>query len=214
MPSQRFSKTSMSILLAYLAIVIGLELLRSLTNLPIVATLAASPLALAHGDWWRLITSAFIIDGYALPQVVMTATLGALIIWFRGSWLFWGISVAGHVLGTLLTYLGVLLIGLNRHQLHHFLETPDYGISLIWSSALGVVAAAAWLGPTSNFRAPFRPLVVCGVFALMMVIIFLSHGDDALQHAIAFAVGAVLVVTLDRDHSVSQQPVLRHERAA
>ena len=207
---RKVSQTGLAILLAYLVIVIVLELVRALTSVPVVAWLASSPDRLADGQWWRLGTSAFVVDGPPVPQVVVTALLGGLIIWFRGSWLFWAIAVAGHVFGTLLTYVGLVVGGiLGAHGVHHFLTAPDYGISLVWSSALGALAAAAWLGPDLTWTRAYRPVLVSGAFGIMFAVVILSRGDDALQHAIAFAVGAILIAVVDRSGEVSRHPALK-----
>jgi hypothetical protein len=204
------NQVGMTILFVYLLIVITLEFVRAFTGLPIIEWLASSPAGLGHGEWWRLVTSAFVIDGPALPQIAATALLGGLIIWFRGSWLFWGIAAAGHIFGTLFTYLGILLTGIGGvHAFHHFINAPDYGISLIWSAALGVVASAAWLGPDRTIGSVYRPILTLSAFLLMVLIIILSRGDEALQHAVAFAIGAILTAAFDRRGTISQGRAVR-----
>ena len=205
-------QTGLIILLGYVLVVITLELCRALLGWPIDQWLASSPALLGDGQWWRLITSAFVIDGSPVPQLIITAILGGLIIWLRGAWLFWGVVLVAHLLGTLLTYLVVFCSrGIHNTSLHHFLMTPDYGISLVWSSALGMVAAAAWLGPSKSWHDRQRPYIAGGAIVTMVIVVVLSHGDDALQHAIAFVVGAVLLVAFDRSGLVTRDtPIRRH----
>jgi hypothetical protein len=199
-----------ALLLSYLAVVVGIEIIRLMTNWPIVSMLASSPNRIANGEWWRLITSALIIEGPPLPQIFATAILGGLIIWFRGSWFFWVVTGAGHVLGTLLTYLGVLAAGvLGPHALNTFLADPDYGISLVWCSALGVISAAAWLGPQRTWKVPFRPWLSGTAVVLMLVVIFGSPVLEGVQHAVAFIVGVALIAMFDPKARVSRHPSLR-----
>ncbi|MBW4061999.1 hypothetical protein HJC99_05505 [Candidatus Saccharibacteria bacterium] len=198
------------ILCVYLGLVITFELVRALTSIPIVEWLASSPAGLARGEWWRLVTSAFVVEGPVAPQIAITAILGGLIIWFRGSWMFWGIATAGHIFGTLFTYVAVIGAGtLTLHQLHHFLGAPDYGISLIWSSALGALAGAAWLGPDGSVKSVYRPWLSFGAFSLMIIVVILSSGDDAIQHAVAFVIGALLIAAFDRRGEIRRHPTLK-----
>lgn len=136
---------------AYIATVIVVAAIRDTVGTPLITDLASTPSALAHGAWWQLFTSGLVVDGPLLPQVLAVAVLGALSIYFRGSLLFWLTALIGHIFGTIITYVGVGVAWLiHPAWVSGLLRQEDYGISLIWCAALGMVTAAAWLGPDST----------------------------------------------------------------
>ena len=47
-------------------------------------------------------------------------------------------------------------------------------------------------------------------FFLMILIVALSRGDDALQHAVAFVIGALLTATFDKHGSISRRKAVQH----
>jgi hypothetical protein len=195
------------ILFSYLAVVIVIAIITLLTGFGSVAALASSPALLMHGQWWRLITSAFVIDGPALPQILAIAVLGSFAIYFGGSWTFWSTAVAGHVIGTLLSYAGVASLWLvDRSAAARFIVDPDYGVSLIWCAALGAFAAVVWFGNRGTWRRPEKPWYVLAALFVMVIVTIYSDKLAAVQHAIAFLVGFGIVGATDRAR------ILRHQR--
>jgi hypothetical protein len=200
------------LLFSYLALVIIIAILRLITGFPTVEQLASSPALLVRGEWWRLVTSALVINGPALPQIMAIATLGTLGIYFGGSWTFWSTAVAGHLLGTLLAYAGFVAVWLQNHALAaHLMTDPDYGVSLIWSAALGIFAAVAWLGEQKVSRWPVRPLLVAGAAGVMLIVTIYSDEMAAVQHLIAFAVGFSIVVPAGRSRRIyrARRPLIK-----
>ena len=198
------------LLVSYLLIVVVIAFCRAVFGFPTVEQLASSPALLAHGEWWRLATSALVIDGPPLPQVGAIAVLGALTIYFGGSGTFWLTAFAGHVLGTLLAYAGVAGVWLaDRAAAVHLMSDPDYGVSLIWCAALGAFAAMSWLGARGQWRQPVRPeLTVLSIVVLALVTYF-SDEMAAIQHVLAFVVGVAIIATADRSRMLhrTRQPL-------
>jgi hypothetical protein len=186
------------LLMSYLLLVIAIALLRAWFGFPTVGQLAASPALLAHGEWWRLATSALVINGPAVPQVLAIGVLGTFTIYFGGSGTFWLTALAGHVLGTLLAYAGVVSVWLtDRAVAAKLLVDPDYGVSLIWCAALGAFAAMSWLGTRGGWRRPVRPELAIAAVATLAIVTLYSDAMAAVQHVLAFMVGVAIVATAD-----------------
>ena len=195
------------ILLAYLLVVIGVSIVQAVAGWPIVSALASSPLLLWQGQWWRLMTSGLVVNGPPVPQLAAIGALGTLVIYFGGSWLFWRVAVAGHLVGTLVAYAWFGMFWLaGRAEDMKFLTDPDYGVSLVWCAGLGAFAAWAWMGPKATRRRPWRPWWVVLSLVVMFVVTLYSDDMAALQHIVAFAVGAVIISTAGRAR------VLHHQR--
>lgn len=190
-------------LVSYVALVIGIAILRAVTGSPTVAELASSPALIMHGEWWRLITSAFVIEGPPVPQIIAIAVLGTFGIYFGGSWTFWSTAVAGHLLGTLLAYAGIMAVWLgDRAAMARYLTDPDYGVSLVWCAALGAFAALAWLGGKANPKRPSHPIVAMMTVVALLVVTFYSDDMAAVQHVIAFVIGLVIIATAGRSRAL------------
>lgn len=189
-----------AILLAYLIAVMGIAVMRILTGFPTINELASSPALVARGEWWRLITSAFIVDGPVIPQMVALAALGSLGIYMGGSWVFWVTALSAHILGTLIAYVAFAALWLvNRTADAAFLNNPDYGVSLVWCAALGVFAAICWFGGKKASRLPQRPLLVAATVLAIGIVTFYSDDMAAMQHMAAYIIGFAIMALVDRD---------------
>lgn len=200
------------LLLSYLLIVVGVAVARALTGWPSVGSLASSPVLLWHGQWWRLVTSALVVQGPPVPQILAIAALGTVSIYFGGSWLFWRTAVTGHIFGTLASYVwfaGLWLV--DRAAVARLLVNPDYGVSLVWCAGLGVFAGWAWMGARANWRRPVRPLLAVAAVAVLLVVVAYSDPMAAVQHAVAFGVGAIIIATADRSRALhkARRPLVR-----
>jgi hypothetical protein len=187
------------VLLTYLIVVIMVALAQALMGWPSVNALASSPVLLAQGQWWRLVTSALVVQGPPVPQIIAIAALGSLGIYFGGSWLFWRTAVAGHIFGTLVAYVwfGGLWL-LNAASVSRYLTNPDYGVSLIWCAALGAFAAWAWCGQRADLTQPERPVWALSALGVLVVVAAYSDPMAAVQHVVAFAVGFGIIATAGR----------------
>jgi hypothetical protein len=204
------------LLLTYLVVVIAIAILRALTGFPTISELASSPALLMHGQWWRLITSAFVIDGPPLPQLVAIGVLGTLGIYFGGSWTFWSTALAGHFLGTLIAYAGVAVVWFQDQALvAKYITDPDYGVSLIWCAALGAFAVMVWLGKGIKWSYMTRIVTVALALSAMVVVTAFSDKMAAAQHALAFLIGGFIVGTADRSVELqrSRRPILLNSSA-
>lgn len=192
------------VLVCYLLLVVLIALVRAVTGLPTVEQLASSPVLLfGHGEWWRLFTSALVVDGPVVPQIAAIGALGSLSIYFGGSWLFWKTALAGHILGTLVAYAGLPLVWLlDQSTAQRLLTNPDYGVSLVWCAALGAFAALSWLGKRADWRRPAQPLLTVAAVLVMVLVTIYSDEMAAIQHVLAFVIGFVIIGTADRSRAL------------
>lgn len=194
------------LLLAYLIVVMALEIARGVFGWPSVRELASSPALVAQGQWWRLVTSGLVVNGPVVPQIVAIGALGTLAIYFGGSATFWVSAVAGHYFGTMISYIGVAgLWAVDRAAALRYATNPDYGVSLVWCAALGAFAAWAWLGPRASVRRPVHPLWSLVALGVLVVVTFYSDNLAAVQHAVAFVVGATVIATAGRSKQVHRE---------
>ncbi|MGZ6696426.1 MAG: hypothetical protein ACXVFL_12385 [Solirubrobacteraceae bacterium] len=162
---------------------------------PEVGDLASSPQKIADGKVWTLLSSAFLVDGPPLVQIVAVAILATVLVHFRGSFVFWRAALAGHVTATVLTYLGVgALWVVDRRATGGVVTSPDYGISCVWAGGLGAIVAGAWQARGHSPRA--RAVVVAAVAMLAALTVF-SSGLAQIEHVLAFALGALVIVLGD-----------------
>jgi hypothetical protein len=153
--------------------------------------LAGSPARLASGDAWTLLTSALVIDGTPVPQILGAAVVIALVVQDYGARVLWGTMLLGHVGATLLAYAGIGLLWLiARDDVRSVVHAPDYGISAIWAAALGAVAVAGARPPSSHPRFGLALAVLC---VLVLVVLIPAHGELAdVEHLLAFILGAAV----------------------
>jgi hypothetical protein len=181
------------LLFAYLALVIVVTVVSYVVGHSVVDALASSPDDVAGAKVWALVTSGLLADGPLVPQVLVTAVLGVWAIRLAGGRVFWAAALLAHVLGTMLVYAGVWVVDAQDPSLVAALSREaDFGVSLVWCAALGVLAAVAWWGTrplrprTRRFLAVAPPAALVGVTAL-------SQGLALYEHVVAFvlAVGVV-----------------------
>lgn len=162
---------------------------------PEVSDLASSPQKIADGKLWTLMSSAFLVDGPPIVQIFAVAVLAAVLVHFRGSFVFWRAALAGHVTATLLTYLGVGALWLvDQRATAGVVTSPDYGISCVWAGGLGAVAAGAW---RARGRAPRAQAVVVAAVSMLTALTVFSTGLAQIEHVLAFALGALVIGVTD-----------------
>ena len=129
-------------------------------------------------------------------QIVAVAILAAVLVRFRGSFVFWRAALAGHVTATVLTYAGVGLLWLvDRSATTGVITSPDYGISCVWAGGLGAIAAGAW---GARGRAPRAQVAVVATISMLTALTIFSTGLAQIEHVLAFALGALVIVATDR----------------
>src|SRR4051812_29730964 len=84
-----------SALIAYLAAVAALQVLRTTTGHPRPAALAVSPAELWRGEAWRLVTSALPISRLAAPEFVGMVVAVVLAVRAFGLRVFWIAAALG-----------------------------------------------------------------------------------------------------------------------
>lgn len=170
----------------YVAAVSAVAVSRAVGGVPPIGDVALTPDRLAEGRVYLLLTSAFVVQGPVVPQLLLVGGLAAAVVRVRGSRAFWGAALLGHVGATLLVYGGVALLYLeDAGWVERLLDEPDYGISCVWAGALGVAAALCW-------RARGGRAAAVAVVALVAVLSAFSDGLALPEHVVAFCLGALL----------------------
>lgn len=162
-----------------------------------VRELACAPAALTAGKLWTLASSALVIQGPAIPQLVMTGTLAAVLVRACGGAVFWLVAVAGHVGATLIAYAGIGLVYLvQRSTAEGVVHAPDYGISAVWAAAFGALAVIA-------LRRGHHPRITAAwslaVLVLFVVLVPVDGELADVEHLLAFVLGAGVMAV--RAHS-------------
>jgi hypothetical protein len=179
------------VLFAYLAVVCVLTILHR-TGAVDLRLLASTPDDVASARVWTLVLSGLVVQGAFAFQVVGTAVLGVLAIRLAGGRVFWTAAIVAHVFGTMLVYAGVWIAAAVTAPSSLSTEL-DYGISLVWCAALGVLAGVGWWGrPPLPMRA--RTLLAF-VPALFIVAVTLDSEELArYEHVAAFVLAAAVVL--------------------
>jgi hypothetical protein len=184
-------------LVAYLIVVAVLSLAEGHRGWPALGDLASSPRELSLGHWWLLFTSGFVVDGPLAPQIVLALVVGVAALRVLGAALFWSAVAAGHVVGTVVVYVGVWVAGaIAPAAVQHVLADPDYGISLVWCTAMGVMAAVWFTGPVG--RRHVRRLLAVAMLLALAGVTALSNGLAQYEHVVAFGIGALAAVLAAR----------------
>jgi hypothetical protein len=189
------------VLFAYLLTVVGLTLAEESLGWPDLHVLASTPDGVGAGRLWSLFSSALLAEGWMAPQVAATAVLGVAAIRLAGSRAFWGAAVTAHIAGTLLVYAGVWIADAVTPGAPRDLATlatqADFGISLVWCAALGVLTSVA-LRPSRPLSRRTRLFLGIAPPAALVVVSVLSEGLAFYEHIAAFAL-ALLVALIARD---------------
>jgi hypothetical protein len=172
---------------AYVGAVAGLALVRHIGMSVSVHELASSPAAVASGRVWRLVTSAFVVAGPPIPQVLQTAAVAAAALLLGGPGLFWRAAFLGHVGATIVAYAGVGALWLvARADVDDVLHAPDYGISCVWIGVLGGLLGA--VARRSRHTHAWVPAIAGA--AGFAAATSLSGDLTSWEHLIAFVLGA------------------------
>ncbi len=186
------------LLFAYLALVIIVTVVGYVVGHGVVHALASSPDDVAGARVWPLVTSGLLADGPLVPQVLVTAIFGVWAIRLAGGRVFWVAAILAHVLGTMLVYAGVWVVDAEDPSLVAALSREaDFGVSLVWCAALGVLAAVAWWR-TRPLRPRTRWFLAVAAPALLVGVTALSQGLARYEHVVAFVLAAGVVYAARR----------------
>lgn len=192
-------------LYAYLVVVAAVAILAQIFGRSVVHALASSPEDVASARLWLLITSGLVAEGPLLPQVVWTAVLGVAAMRLAGGPVFWSAAILAHVLGTLLVYAGVWIFDVaSASGIGSLLSEADFGISLVWCAALGVLAGVAWWNTRPLPRWARLLLATVPPVALVGVTL-ISDGLALYEHAAAFGLAVAVVFAGGRWRSVGRR---------
>jgi hypothetical protein len=166
-----------------------------------VRDLACAPAALWAGKLWTLPSSALIIQGPAIPQLLMTAALAAALVRACGGAVFWLVAAVGHVGATLIAYAGIGLIYLvARSTAEGVVHTHDYGISAVWAAAFGALAVI-------RLRRGEHPRLTAAwalaILALFVVLVPLNGELADVEHLLAFVLGAGVMLLRGRSEHLN-----------
>jgi hypothetical protein len=168
---------------AYLATVAVVAGTRAVSGHPTTSTLALTPDRLAAGKVWLFATSAVIVNGSVLPQLVgVVATVIAAVRRF-GATFVGTLIVLAHVGATLLAYATLELFTGDADGAHN--RKLDYGVSAVWMGSIGALTVAA-LGLPGRAR----PLALTAGAAAFVGSVSLFPLLAATEHGFAFAIGA------------------------
>lgn len=174
--------------LSYILIVGLVALGRAASGHPTAGSLALTPDKLAAGHVWLLPTSAVIINGSALPQLIALAlTIIGAVRWLGARFVV-AVMIVAHVGATLLAYAILIVTTGDADGAHN--RTLDYGTSAVWLGLLGALAVALFEPARRGSRR--ARLVVATASACAVVGATLFPLMPALEHALAFALGAGL----------------------
>jgi hypothetical protein len=166
-----------------------------------VRALACAPAALWAGKLWTLPSSALIIQGPAIPQLLMTAALAVALVRACGGAVFWLVAAVGHVGATLIAYAGIGLIYLvERSTAEGVVHTHDYGISAVWAAAFGALAVI-------RMRRGDHPRLTAAwalaILALFVVLVPLNGELADVEHLLAFMLGAGVMLLRGRSEHLN-----------
>ena len=175
---------------------VAVAVIAALDDGDIVHDFACSPAALWAGRPWTLLSSGLIIQGPAIPQLVMTGMLAAVLVRACGGAVFWLVALAGHIGSTLIAYAGIGLVYLaDQPTAQGVVHAPDFGISAVWAAAFGALAVIA-------MRRGDHPRVTAAwslaVLALFVVLVPVDGELADVEHLLAFGLGALTMLVRAR----------------
>ena len=174
--------------LVYLAAVAAVALSRAIDGHPTIANTALTPDALAAGRVWLLGTSAVVVNGTVIPQLIALAATLLAALRMLGARFVVLVMVAAHVGATLLAYALLAIVTGDADGAHN--RSYDYGISAVWLGLLGALTVA--LVPAAGRGDRWARLVIVAALASAAVAVAFFPLMPATEHGFAFAIGAGL----------------------
>ena len=180
------------LLFAYLIAACVVTVYARLQGAATLRELASSPDDIALGRLGSLITSLFVIQGPLVAQVVATAVLGVAAMRLAGGRLFWLAALLASFFGTLLVYAAVwVAAAIDLASVVSLEREPDFGVSLTWCAALGVLAVAGVHRPRPQ-EAWLRYLLMVVPTTSIVAVAIISDGLARYEHVVAFALAAAV----------------------
>jgi hypothetical protein len=175
--------------IGYLGLVAAFEVERSAGGGPQVSDVASSPSGLLSGQVWRLLTSGFIVAGEPVAELALTTAAVIAVLVLFGPRLFWRAAFAGHVVATLIAYLGVAALWLvARGDVDQVVDAPDYGISCVLAGTLGALTGAGL-----HWRNRWAvPAVVLATVLMLVAVTPIDYDLAGAEHGLAFVLGGIV----------------------
>lgn len=180
--------------LLYLAAVIAIALTRAISGAPTVHATALTPDALGSGRVWLLATSAVVVNGVVLPQLVALGATVVAALRVLGAAFTALVMLVAHVGATLLAYVFLFVVTGDADGAHN--RSFDYGTSAVWLGLLG--ALTVLLLPRARAGDRAARLVVAFGFACVAIGVVFFPLMAATEHGVAFALGAGLTALRER----------------
>ena len=176
---------------------------------------ASSPARLAAGHVWELVTSGFVVAGQPLPQLAGIALVAFLVVRRHGAATFGLGAVAAHIGATLAAYAAVGALWMLRLlPSGHVLHAPDYGVSVVWTGSLGVLAAGAALTIARRGTSRREIAVLAGALLGFAAVLPFWEGIAGIEHVLGFFAGALVVLARDARCTAAARAYAGGERTA
>jgi hypothetical protein len=174
--------------LAFLGAVGAVALTRAYDGHPTIGAMALTPDKLGSGHVWLLGTSAVVVNGVVLPQLIaLVLTMLAALRRLGGPFVLL-VMVVAHVGSTLLAYGALTLATGDADGAHN--RTFDYGTSAVWLGLVGALTVALLPAARAGERRA-RIVVAAGIVCAAVAVAFFPL-MSSLEHGFAFALGAGL----------------------
>jgi hypothetical protein len=175
----------------YLLTIAVFEITRRAAGFPEPSDVALTPGALAAGRAWLLLTSALLVSGPPLLELLGLGLAIGVLVRREGPLSFWRAGLAGHLGATLSAYGGLGVLWVASHPtVAPVIHDPDYGVSAVWLGVLGALFASIWSERRAQPIGALNrvALGLCAAAALIGTVFF--EPLPAVEHALAFLIGA------------------------
>ena len=165
--------------------------------------LAASERAVGEGRAWLLVSSAFVADRPAVPEIAGFALVGLAALALCGTRTLWVAAALGHIGGTVAVYSAIALArAADPSVATRVVSRADYGTSAIIAAWIGVIAYNVWRRGSGT-----AAVGLCIVSALVGWLF--RPGVDVLdtEHLVALAAG-IAVARLPAWKPAAPPPVI------
>jgi hypothetical protein len=155
--------------------------------------LDSTPEAIAHFKVWLLVTSAFVVSGPSVLELLGLTIATALLVHRLSAGSFWAVAITGHVAATVVAYAGVGVLWLaTRKSVENVVDRPDYGVSAVWMAVLGALLITSIRAWRAGRATAFDRLVIVACLAAA-VIGFVSFALlSGAEHLLAFVAGMLV----------------------
>lgn len=171
------------------------------------ARLGSSPDTFVAGEPWRLLTSSLLVDGaLTAAQVALLAAVTVAVLARHGARIWWTAALLGHVGSALLAYAAIgIAVALGNAAAERISDDWDYGVSCVLAAQFGVLFAGAALRRRRGAAGPLDALLAAA--ALLALLAWTVTIDwYGVEHQLAFAIGAAVLLLADRRAAASAAP--------